>query len=81
MHIYFQRGKYIVMGGGEMLRFLNIHVLQKAVYVLIARKRYFHYLSASGLEICLCLEMIARGIEIYLVYSLCLGLHLLLSLL
>ena len=62
MHIYLQRGKYIVMGGGEMLRFLNIHVLQKAVYVLIARKRYFHYISASGLEICLCLDTIARGI-------------------
>ena len=77
MHIYFQRGKYIVMGGGEMLRFLNIHVLQKAVYVLIARKRYFHYLSASGLEICLCLDMIARGIQIYLVYSFCFNLYLL----
>ena len=65
--------KYILLGGEEMLRFLNIHVLQKAVYVTNALKRHFHHLSASGLEICLC--MIARGLEIHLLCLFCFTLH------
>ena len=63
--------EYIGLGGGNV-KILNIHVLLcSKVYVSNARKAFSP--SASGLEICLCLEL--HDSEIYFGCLFCIVSH------